>query len=195
MVVLVLEPVRELDGISNRRRKKQKPDVLREKRKREFPDDPTLRVVEIMELIHHDRLNVTKFIEFLRVEQPVEKDLGHNDQDLRVRVHFVISRHQPNIVLGKAPTDGRLAQLAEFLVRQRDQRCGVVHALAGLKGLVNGGLGDERLSRPGRRADQYALRRGKPRQKRLFLNRVKFIRDRFQIFFRYFVASKHFIQG
>ena len=106
VVVLVLEPVRELDGISNRRGKKQKPDVLREERERKFPDDPALRVVKIMEFIHHDRLNVTEIVEFLRVEQTIEEDLGHDDQNLRARVYFVIPGHQANIVLGKAPTDG-----------------------------------------------------------------------------------------
>ena len=73
----------------------------------------------------------------------------------------------------KAPPHGGRLHLAELLLGQGDQRRGVVGRLAGVQGLEQGRLGDQRLAGAGRRADQHALLGREPRQQRLFLHRVR----------------------
>ncbi len=60
----------------------------------------------------------------------------------------------------------------ELLLGQGDQRRGVVGDRAGVQGLEQGGLGDQRLAGAGRGADEHALLGREPGEQGLFLHRV-----------------------
>ena len=50
-----VEPDHEVGGVADRRGKQHQPNVLREETQRQFPDDASFRIVEAVELVHHDR--------------------------------------------------------------------------------------------------------------------------------------------
>ena len=102
--MLKIKPVRKLDRISDRRRKEKKTHVFRQKRERKLPHDAAFRVVEIVEFVHHDGMHVLKIIKIFRMQKTIEEDLRHDDEDLGVRIHFVVSRHESNVICRESPT-------------------------------------------------------------------------------------------
>ena len=84
------------------------------------------------------------------VQQAIEQDLGDDDQDAGVGIDAAVAGHQADVVGLKAPLDGRGLHLAELLLGQGDQRRGVVGRRAGVQGLEQGRLGDQRLAGAGR---------------------------------------------
>ena len=108
----------------------------------------------------------------LRVQQAVQEDFGHHDQHAGRGVLAAIAGDQAHVVRMEPPAHGRRLHLAELLLRQGDERRGVVGGLTGVQGLEQRRLGDERLAGPGRRADQHPLLGREPRQQGLFLERV-----------------------
>ena len=115
------------------------------------------------------------------MEQAVEEDLGHDDEHPGVRVLAPVAGDQADVIRVKAPANRRRLHLAELLLGERDQRRRVVGRLAGVQGLEQRRLGDERLARARRRADQDALVGGKPGQQRLFLDRVGLVGELLEI--------------
>ena len=84
------------------------------------------------------------------MQQAIQEDFGHDDQHAGRRVLAAIAGDQADVVGMESPAHGRRLHLAEFLLGQGDQRRGVVGHLAGVQGLEQGRLGDERLARAGR---------------------------------------------
>ena len=137
----------------------------------ELPDDAPLGIGEAVELVHHHGADVAE-VERLAVQQAVQEDFGHDDQHAGVGVLAAIAGHQADVVRMESPAHGRRLHLAELLLGQGDQRRGVVGHLAGVQGLEQRRLGDERLARPRGRADQHPLLGREPGQQGLFLDRV-----------------------
>ena len=121
------------------------------------------------------------FLEQIGAEQPVKENLGDDDQDLRVGVLAAVSGDQADVRLREAPELDLLAQLAELLFGQRDQRGGVVGALARFERLVEPRLGDDGLAHAGRGADQDPLIGIEPGEDRFFLERIRFERERIEV--------------
>ena len=115
----------------------------------QLPDDAALRVGEVVELVHDDGRDVAE-VEGLRVEQAVEQDLGDDDEDAGLGVDAAVAGDEADVVGLEAPAHGRLLHLVELLLGQRDERRGVIDDAAGVQGLEEGGLGDERLAGAGR---------------------------------------------
>ena len=97
---------------------------------------------------------------------------------------------RPDVVRMESPPHGRRLHLVELLLRQGDQRRGVVGRRAGVQGLEQRRLGDQRLARARRRADQYALFGREPGQQGLFLDRIGRVRELVEIARGQFVARK-----
>ena len=113
-----------------------------------LPDGAAVRVLEVVDLVHHDR------------EQPRERrrplvehvaeHLGGHDDHRRLRVDRVVAREQPDAagaVLGD--------EVAELLVRQRLQRGRVEGLAAAVERPLDRELGDDRLAGAGRRRDEH----------------------------------------
>ncbi len=115
---------------------------------RQFPDDAAFEVGEAVELVH-DHGRDTGEIEALGVQQAIEQDLGDDDQHAGVGIDAAIAGDQADVVGAEAPADGAGLHLAEFLLGQGDQRRGVIGDGAGVQGLEQGRLGDERLAGAG----------------------------------------------
>ena len=131
------------------------------KPKRQLPHDAPLGIVEAVELVHHHRADLGE-IKRRRMQQTVEQDLRHDDQDPRVGIDPPIPGDQSDIVRAKPPPDRQLLHLVELLVGQRDQRRRVVGDRAVVQGLEQRRFRDERLARAGRCADQHPLLGGEP---------------------------------
>ena len=84
------------------------------------------------------------------MQQPVEQNLRHDDEDRRVGIHAAVAGDQADVVRRKSPAHGGGLHLLELLLGQGDQRRGVVGPRAGVQGLEQGRLGDQRLARAGR---------------------------------------------
>ena len=106
------------------------------------------------------------------MQQAVEQDLGDDDEDAGVGVDAAIAGDEADVVGAEAPAHGRLLHLVELLLGQRDERRGVIGDAAGVQGLEEGGLGDERLAGAGRGADEDALLGGEPGEQGVFLDGV-----------------------
>ena len=72
----------------------------------EFPDDAAFRIVEAVELVHHDRRDLRE-IEGGGVQQPIEQDFRHDHQDPRVGIDPAIAGHQADVVGAKSPSTAR----------------------------------------------------------------------------------------
>ncbi len=147
---------------------------------RELPDNAPLRVGEAVKFVHHDGADLLE-VEVFRVEQAIEEDFCDDDEDSRVGVLAAVARDQPHVGRLESPTDGRGLHFAELLLGQRDQRGGVVGRLAGMQGFEEGGLGDDRLARAGRRANKDSLFGGKPGIEGVFLDRIGLERKLLQV--------------
>ena len=110
------QPDNEFGRVSDRGRQQQHADVRRQHREREFPDDAPFRIGEAMEFVHYDRRDSAE-IERFGVQQPVQQDFGHDDEDLRVAVDAPVSGHESDGLFGKTPTDGRLPASRGIFVR------------------------------------------------------------------------------
>ena len=84
------------------------------------------------------------------MQEPIEQDLGDDDQDAGVGVDAAVAGDQADVLRREAPADGRGLHLLELLLGQGDQRRGVVGDGAGVQRLEQGGLGDQRLAGAGR---------------------------------------------
>ena len=173
-LVAVAEPVDEFHGVAHGGREQEGADLRRQQAQREFPDHAALGIGEAVKLVHHHGADLAE-VEGLAVQQAVQQDFGHDDQDAGVGVLAAIAGHQADVVGMETPAGRGRLHLAELLLRQGDQRRGVVGRGAGVQGLEQRGLGDQRLARPRGRADQHALRGRKPGQQGLFLDRVGLI--------------------
>ncbi len=118
---------------------------------------------------------------FPAVQQTVQEDFGHHDQHAGVGIFAAIAGHQAHVLGLESPADGRGLHFAELLFRQSDERRGIVGRFAGVQGLEQGRLGDERFAGAGGRADQHALFGREPRQQRLFLHRVRLVGELVEI--------------
>ena len=106
-----------------------------------------LEIVETVEFVHHHGATFEK--SKASVQQSVEEDFGDHDQDRGVGVLAAVAGHEANVVGMESPSGGQRLHLAELLLRQGDQRRGVVGRGASVQGLEQRGLGDERLARAG----------------------------------------------
>ena len=119
------QPTTKLVGITHRRRKQHGPDMTRQQAQRKFPDNSTLRLIEAVELVHHNTADIPKIKCFI-VHQAIEQDLGHHDQHISIRVHTAIACHESDLISVKAPSFSRRLKFVKLLIRQCDQRRGVI---------------------------------------------------------------------
>ena len=150
--------------------------MLRQQRQRQLPDDAALRVGEGVELVHDDGRDAGE-VEPVRVQQPVEQDLGDDDQDAGVRVDLAVAGDQADVVAREAPALGGRLHLLELLLGQGDERRRVVGGAAGVQGLEQGRLGDQRLAGAGRGADQHPLLGREPGEQGFLLHRIRRVRE------------------
>ena len=120
----------------------------RQHAERQFPDDAALLVGEVVELVHDDGRDVVE-IEALRMQQAIEQDFGHDDEDAGVGIDAAIAGDEADVVGLEAPAHGRFLHLVELLLGQGDERRGVINDAAGVQCLEESGLGDERFAGAG----------------------------------------------
>ena len=120
----------------------------RQHAERQLPDDAALHVGEVVELVHDHGRDVAE-IKTLLVKEPVEQDLGHDDEDAGVGIDAAVAGDEADVVGVEAPADGGVLHLVEFLFREGDERRGVINDGVGVQCLEQGGLGDEGLAGAG----------------------------------------------
>ncbi len=170
--VRLVEPAQELAGVAHRGRQEQQSHMRGQHGQRQFPNDPALHVGEAVKLVHYHGRDVRE-IEGARLQQPIEQNLGHDDQHLGARVHTAIARYQADVFGLKAPAHRGGLHFGELLIRECDKRRGVIGHLAGVQGLEQRSLGDQRLAGARRRTDQHALLGSEPGQDGIFLHSIR----------------------
>jgi hypothetical protein len=106
------------------------------------------------------------------MQQPVEKNLGDDDEHGGVGVHAAIASDQADVVSREAPADGSRLHLLQLLLGEGNQRRRIIGPPTGVQGLKEGCLGDQRFAHPGRGANEDALIGREVGQQRFFLHRV-----------------------
>ena len=168
-VVLPRQPADELGRVPDRRREQEQADVLGQQAERQLPDDPALHLGEVVELVHDAGRHVG---EVEPVEQPVQEDLGHDDEHRGLGVDLAAAGDQPHVLAAKTPLDRAVLHLLEFLLGQRDQGRRVVGDLPRMERLEEGRLGDQGLARARRRTDEDSLLGLEPGRQREVLDGV-----------------------
>ncbi len=146
------KPARERISISDRRRKQQRLHRSRQQFERKLPNDSPFEIIEAVEFVHHDRPHVGK-IKRLVMQQSVEQNLSDHDQNFCIRIDAAVARHKPHVICRKAPPHSGRLQLLEFLIGERDERRRVISRAAQFQCFEHGRFGDQRFSRPRRRAN------------------------------------------
>ena len=129
-----------------------------------------------MEFVHDHGGNVPK-LEPLGVQQAVEQNLRHDDQDAGAGVDLAVAGHHADVFALEPPPLRHRLHFLELLLGQRDQRRRVIGRGLRVQRFKQCRLGDERFPRPRGRAHQHALLGHEPRQQRLFLHRVRRVRQ------------------
>ncbi len=142
-----------------------------------------------MELVHHHGGDGGE-IERLTVQEPIEKDLSYHHQHFGLRVDPAVAGDQTDIISRKPPANGSFLQFVKLLLRQGNQRGGVVGGGAGVQRLEHGRLGNQGLASAGGRTDQNPLLRVEPGEHRIFLKRIRGIRERVEIFEGQLIARR-----
>ncbi len=124
-----------------------------------------------MELVHDDRKHILEG-KVVGMQQSIQQDLGHDDENRGIGVHLAVPSDQSDVVCREAPPHRRLLQLSKLLLGERDQRRGVIGPAACPQRLVQRCLGNDSFPRPGRSTDQHPLLRREPREQSFFLYRV-----------------------
>ena len=138
-VVLPRQPADELGRVADRRREQEQADVLGQHAERQLPDDPALHLGEVVELVHDAGRHVG---EVGPVEQPVQEDLGHDDQHRGLGVDLAAAGDHPHVLAAEAPLNRAVLHLLEFLLGQRDQGRRVIGGFPRMERLEEGRLGD-----------------------------------------------------
>src|SRR5262249_8688178 len=112
--VATFEPQEELDRVADRRRQQQQSHRFRQQRQREFPDDAAFGVGEAVEFVHDDGEDVVE-IERFDVQQTIQQNLRHDDEDFGVGILAAIAGDEADVGLLETPADGGRLQLAELL--------------------------------------------------------------------------------
>ena len=159
--------------------------MLREHVERQFPDDAAFGVGEAVELVHHHRGDLRE-VEAFGMQQPVQENLGDDDEDARVRVDLAVAGDEADVIGLEAPAHGGGLHLGELLLGQCDQRRRVVGDGVRVQRLEQRRLGDQRLAGAGRCTDQHALFGREPREQCFFLHRVRRVGELLEILHREF---------
>ncbi|CAI8420168.1 MAG: Uncharacterised protein [Cyanobium sp. ARS6] len=136
-------PIGELPGIGHRCRKSDKLHRRRRMNDRFLPDRAALGVVHVVALIEHNGLHIGQGIVMLIgfCVEHVPEDLRGHHHDRSLPVDTEIAGHQTD-VLGTE----LLAEIAQLLIGESFERCGVKDFLAMSHGSMNGVLADQRLA-------------------------------------------------
>ena len=140
-----------------------------------------------MELVHHHGRDLGE-VERFGVQQPIEEDLGHDDEHLGVGVFASIAGDQSDVGRIEPPADGLRLHFAKLLFGERDQRRRIVGRSAGVQSLEHRRLGDQRFSHAGGRTHEHALVGLEPRQQGIFLEGIRIEAELIDIAFRQIVA-------
>ena len=105
-----------------------------------LPDRPAIRVLQVVHLVHHDRLEPRERVAAL--VQHVAQHLGRHDDDRRLTVDRVVPGQQPHPI---GPVGGH--EIAELLVGQRLERRGVEAFASRVQRPFERELRDHRLAR------------------------------------------------
>ena len=142
------DPVAELLGVGDRRGERHDAHGRRQVDQDLLPDGASVRVLQVMDLVHHDREQPRErrraFVEH------VAKHLGRHDDDRRLGVDRVVPGQQPHRA-GAVLVD----EVAELLVRERLQRGRVEGLASTVQGSLDREFRDDGLARAGRRGDEH----------------------------------------
>ena len=144
------DPRRQLVGICHRRRQAHEGHVQGRAEDDLLPDAASVGVLEVVNLVQHDIAQVRK-APGLGVDH-VAQDLGRHDDDRRLAVYGVVpgqQAHLPGAVLA--------AEVPVLLIREGLYGRGVEDLRPFREGEVDGVLGDDRLARARRGADEDRL--------------------------------------
>ena len=143
-----LDPVGELLRVRDRGRKAHEVDVRRGMDDHLFPHRAAVGILQVMDLVEHDVAQPSQRRR-VRVDH-VAQDLGGHHDNGRVAVDRVVAGEEPHAGGAVAP-----AEVAELLVRQRLEGCGVEGLAALVEGLGHRVLGDDGLPRACRRGHEH----------------------------------------
>jgi hypothetical protein len=132
------DPLPELLRVRDRGGQAHDGDRPREMDQDLLPDGPSVGVLEVMDLVHHDPAQSLQRAAAL-VEH-VPQDLGGHHDDRRLAVDRVIAGEEADLL-----RTVRRREVAELLVRERLQRRGVEALVAGREPALHGELRDDRL--------------------------------------------------
>ena len=141
------QPRAQLLDVGDRGREADEAHARGGEDQRLLPDRAALEVVQEVDLVEHRVLDVVELGGVL--EDRVAQDLRGHDQDLGRRLQRDVAGQQAHVHVAL------LAEVAVLLVGEGLDRGGVDAAPAARHRVVDGVLGDQRLARPGGRADQH----------------------------------------
>ncbi len=141
------QPLAEVGRVVHRGRQAHEGDLRRREHEDLLPHRSSVGVLEVVDLVEHDHLQPLQ--EWRPGEEHVAEHLGGHHHHRRLRLVRDVAGQQADPV---ATVTGR--ELGEFLVGEGLDRRRVERLAARLEGPGHCVLGDERLSRAGRGADQ-----------------------------------------
>ena len=166
--------------------------MRRQQAQGKFPDDTSFSIGEAVEFVHHHCGDIRE-VERLGMQQAIEQDLRDDDQHAGFGIDSAITGYQTHIVRAESPAGGRRLHLAKLLVGQCDQRGRIVRDLTRVQRLKQSRFRDQRLAHAGRGADQDPLFGGEPGQQRLFLYRIRLVRQLVEVHRRQLVTVRSFV--
>ncbi len=88
--VTAFQPGQELKCVAHRGRQQQQPNVGRQHAKGQLPDNASLQVGEVMELVHDHGRDLLE-VEIVGMEQSIEQDLRDDDEDAGVGIEPAVA--------------------------------------------------------------------------------------------------------
>jgi len=141
------DPFTELLGVGDRRGQTDDPDRSREMDQHLLPDGAPVRILQVVDLVHHDPLEPVQRVAPL--VQHVSEHLGGHHDDRCLSVDRVVPGQQSDL-LGTVRRD----EITELLVGQGFQRRRVETLAPGGDRLLDGELRDDGLARSRGRRDE-----------------------------------------
>ena len=136
----LLDPVGQLPGIGHGGGERYQLHRGWAVNDRLLPDRAPLRVVHVVALIEHHRFHISQGIVMLirlGVEHVAEDLRGHH-HDGGLAIHAEVTGHQTHVLRAEL-----IAEIAQFLIGESLQRCGVEDLLAMGQGTMNGVFTDQ----------------------------------------------------
>lgn len=147
--VRTADPASDFAGIGDGGGKANELDVIRAENDRFFPGGASFGVGEVMDLVEDHRFDIVQLPWAL--EQHITEDFRRHDDDAGVPVFGNVASEEPDLVAVDGP------EVAEFLIRECLDRCGVDNAAGAFERVVDAELRDDGFAGAGGGSDHDGI--------------------------------------